>query len=1031
MDKALFYNYAVDEMRSTQFPTLRDVTYVDHAGATLYARSQVNAVHEDLCSNLYGNPHSGSSSSTLTADLVDQLRFRILKFFNTSPEEYSVVFTGGCTAALKLLAESFSFSACPPSGQEASSSPSPSSSPQAGRRGVFCYLQDNHTSVQGMRVTVAPRTRAVLCVTEEGVEVEDGKRRPGVGSVVVWGSLEEGECVEEEEEEGGEGQRGGGRGGGGNHLFVFPAQSNFSGRKYPLRWVEATRGGRMGFQRAVAGGGGSGGGGDRWFVALDAASLVSTSPLDLGDIHPDFVTLSFYKMFGFPTGLGALLVRNSSSWVLERRYYGGGTVAASTATHAFCALRAGVSDRFEDGTLPYLDIISLRHGFDTLESLAGGMDKVSSHTFLIAQYFAQQLTALRHSNGRPLAEVYARDGFQDPATQGPIVAFNLRRANGDYIGFAEVDKLAQLHDIHLRTGCFCNIGACQTFLGISDTTIMDNLNAGHVCGDDRDLMDGRPTGSVRVSFGYMSALTDAARCLDFLASCFLHLPTPTTTTPTPLFTAHPPPWFRPPLADTGGEVVGREGAASAPSCGNSVVAAAASASSSVAWSFSGKTTIHQEEGGGWRKEDVDARKKKTSPLQPRPQRKEEEEEEEADRPEKTASGGRDCGVPETALLEAEGRWRKAGRGGGGGGETKEEGEKVVVEPEEEEEEGKEEEEEEEAVPRKGLQCSEKQRVLTDIFLYPVKSCGAFRVEEWELGERGLLYDRTWMIVGHSGVPFSQKREPRLPLLKPLVHLRSATLELTFPGMTSYSVPLEMDDEEGDSDVNVCSNKICNDRVRSRDCGDGVAGWLSDALQRPGLRLLRQLDRDSRLTRRKDLVDEGVQSTTTTTTTSTTTPTTSKDNSSSSGKLSLANESQYLVICRESVRSLAKKLAETREEPQEDLKDLPHSPPDCHQHLGEDDLVERFRANLVVDGGLPFDEDRWTRMTCGDVQFVGQGQCSRCGMICLNQNTGEKTREPLRTLAAWRGGKVYFGVYMRKLGSEDRPLLRVGSAVSAF
>ena len=66
-------------------------------------------------------------------------------------------------------------------------------------------------------------------------------------------------------------------------------------RKYPLQWVEEAREGRLGFQQRLRG---------RWFVVLDAASLVSTSALDLTAVRPDFLTLSFYKIFGFPTGLG-------------------------------------------------------------------------------------------------------------------------------------------------------------------------------------------------------------------------------------------------------------------------------------------------------------------------------------------------------------------------------------------------------------------------------------------------------------------------------------------------------------------------------------------------------------------------------------------------------------------------------------------------------------------------------------------------------------------------------------------------------
>ncbi|KAK7088940.1 hypothetical protein V1264_024217 [Littorina saxatilis] len=76
MAEAGYYNYAVDEIRSREFPSLKDLTYVDHAGATLYSTSQLTSFQQDLCGNVYGNPHSGSAASKLTADTVDHVRFR-------------------------------------------------------------------------------------------------------------------------------------------------------------------------------------------------------------------------------------------------------------------------------------------------------------------------------------------------------------------------------------------------------------------------------------------------------------------------------------------------------------------------------------------------------------------------------------------------------------------------------------------------------------------------------------------------------------------------------------------------------------------------------------------------------------------------------------------------------------------------------------------------------------------------------------------------------------------------------------------
>jgi molybdenum cofactor sulfurtransferase len=82
-----------------------------------------------------------------------------------------------------------------------------------------------------------------------------------------------------------------------------------------------------------------------WYVVLDAAALVSTSPLKLFPSGPHFVTLSFYKMFGFPTGLGALLVRRDCASLLGKAYYGGGTVKATDSWKMFHVARDQLHER--------------------------------------------------------------------------------------------------------------------------------------------------------------------------------------------------------------------------------------------------------------------------------------------------------------------------------------------------------------------------------------------------------------------------------------------------------------------------------------------------------------------------------------------------------------------------------------------------------------------------------------------------------------------------------------------------------------
>ena len=96
------------------------------------------------------------------------------------------------------------------------------------------------------------------------------------------------------------------------------------------------------------------------------------------------------------------------------------------------------SFRLEDGTVAFLDIAALRHGFVALHRLGHGMQQISIHTFSLAKATYQQLTELKHYNGQPLCILYHTNNFTDPTIQGPIVNFNLLTATGTIIGFSEV-----------------------------------------------------------------------------------------------------------------------------------------------------------------------------------------------------------------------------------------------------------------------------------------------------------------------------------------------------------------------------------------------------------------------------------------------------------------------------------------------------------------------------------------------------------------------------------------------------------------
>lgn len=119
-------------------------------------------------------------------------------------------------------------------------------------------------------------------------------------------------------------------------------------------------------------------------------------------------------------------------------------------------------------------------------------------------------------------------------------------------------------------------------------------------------------------------------------------------------------------------------------------------------------------------------------------------------------------------------------------------------------------------------------------------------------------------------------------------------------------------------------------------------------------------------------------------------------------ISFANEAQFLLVNRTSVEWLVDKVDEWTTADSENPRR--HS-----DHL--DETVDRFRANLIVETAGEFDENTWHRLRFGDVEFRVHGPCTRCQMICINQRTGEKTTEPLRTISREFQGKMRFGIYM--------------------
>ncbi|XP_062115811.1 molybdenum cofactor sulfurase isoform X2 [Humulus lupulus] len=471
----------IDQIRATEFKRLGGLVYLDHAGATLYSELQMEAIFKDLSTNVYGNPHSQSDSSSASADIVREARQQVLDYCKASPKEYSCIFTSGATAALKLVGEAFPWS------------------PES----CFMYTIENHNSVLGIRDQGAAAF---------AIDIEEDAHDSTSMRVLQHQVQRRNEAKFLQDEWTGNAY----------NLFAFPSECNFSGSRFSLDLVKRMK---EDSARILEGSPFCNG---RWMVLIDAAKGGATEPPDLSQYSADFIVLSLYKLFGYPTGLGALIVRNDAAKLLKKAYFSGGTVAAAIADIDFVKRRKGIEELFEDGTVSFLSIATVSHGFKILNSLT--ISAINQHTTSLAVYVRKVLLSLQHENGISVCKLYGAPASKVLRHElGPIISFNLKRPDGSWYGYREVEKLASLSGIQLRTGCFCNPGACAKYLGLSHNDLLSNIEAGHVCWDDYDIVHGKPTGAVRVSFGYMSTYEDAKTFVDFIKDSFVALPNQTAS----------------------------------------------------------------------------------------------------------------------------------------------------------------------------------------------------------------------------------------------------------------------------------------------------------------------------------------------------------------------------------------------------------------------------------------------------------------------------------------------------------------------
>jgi molybdenum cofactor sulfurtransferase len=281
----------------------------------------------------------------------------------------------------------------------------------------------------------------------------------------------------------------------GHSLFAYPAQSNFTGVQHALEWIPWAQ------ERG-------------WDVLLDAAAFAPTNRLDLARWHPDFVDLSFYKIFGYPTGTGCLLARKSALRKLRRPWYAGGTISFSSVQGDGHYLTPG-SAGFEDGTVNYLNLPAVELGLKHIEAI--GIEPIHTRVMCLTGWLIDQLVALRHSNGRPVVQLY---GPANTQMRGGTVQVNFFDADGRMIDCTLVEQLANEVRISLRAGCHCNPGAREVALGLSREELAGCfIDAEHLTFEQFLAgIEGKMTGALRASLGLASTFADVYAYVQFAKS---------------------------------------------------------------------------------------------------------------------------------------------------------------------------------------------------------------------------------------------------------------------------------------------------------------------------------------------------------------------------------------------------------------------------------------------------------------------------------------------------------------------------------
>ncbi|EKM53775.1 uncharacterized protein PHACADRAFT_260279 [Phanerochaete carnosa HHB-10118-sp] len=279
-------------------------------------------------------------------------------------------------------------------------------------------------------------------------------------------------------------------------LFALTAQSNVTNSKNNLGLIKHAK--SLGYS-----------------VLLDAAALAATSVINLSDYPVDAMALSFYKMFGFPTGVGALIVKESFLAELSRPWFAGGTVDLVQAPGMVYRMSSELHSRFEDGTINFLNLPAITDG---LRFLSAYLPFLPIRLASLTHYLITSLAELKHDNGASVVRVLSRAPTRRPkavgeqAETGSVVSVIFLSPTGEMLPLSFIEHAATTQNISLRTGCMCNPGGAAAILGLrNEMAMLDDRSTMR----DFEVQVGRELGVVRMSLGLASNFHDVYRVLRF------------------------------------------------------------------------------------------------------------------------------------------------------------------------------------------------------------------------------------------------------------------------------------------------------------------------------------------------------------------------------------------------------------------------------------------------------------------------------------------------------------------------------------